>query len=346
LGLPVTLRPYSGELLYSWLSRVAALYRVGMIDLLGPTVPAQELCLEPSVSTLETLAAVMRLSAPEIRALCVCSDQISQAWWNIRQITPDAFSPEMEYQFRPAIKFCRVCLWHDFTYEGNEFLRRQWMLCVPTICSIHGMPLEERCRTCLTLQLPSFVKTGRGFRVTCSNCGTFLAGSEISLGGAKIAEASQIKLLQRFEAVVYDALNNRWNVGFPGASVGPRELLRTVEDLLWLITRTVEGFDQMFVHHLNDTSFRVPRFIYQLPKAHPWLGQFPISTRLGLVSHLAALFGGAAIRQQLFTDPTVPYALLAGLKSLVPSDAKQFNQKMASWPDEHKSLVFGPNYTH
>ena len=103
----------------------------------------------------------------------------------------------------------------------------------------------------------------------------------------------------------------------------------------------------MFVHHLNDTSFRVPRFIYQLPKAHPWLGQFPISTRLGLVSHLAALFGGAAIRQQLFTDPTVPYALLAGgLKSLVPSDAKQFNQKMASWPDEHKSLVFGPNYTH
>jgi hypothetical protein len=157
---------------------------------------------------------------------------------------------------------------------------------------------------------------------------------------------SQIMLLQRFEAVVYDALNNRWNVGFPGASVGPRELLRTVEDLLWLITRTVEGFDQMYVHHLNDTSFRVPRFIYQLPKAHPWLGQFPISTRLGLVSHLAALFGGAAIRQQLFTDPTVPYALLAGLKSLVPSDAKQFNQKMASWPDEHKSLVFGPNYTH
>jgi hypothetical protein len=38
----------------------------------------------------------------------------------------------------------------------------------------------------------------------------------------------------------------------------PEELLRTVEDLLWLITRTVEGFDQMFVHHLNDTSFRVP----------------------------------------------------------------------------------------
>jgi len=57
---------------------------------------------------------------------------------------PTPSPPEMEYQFRPAIKFCRVCLWHDFTYEGNEFLRRQWMLCVPTICSIHGMPLEER----------------------------------------------------------------------------------------------------------------------------------------------------------------------------------------------------------
>src|ERR1700733_4903639 len=120
----------------------------------------------------------------------------------------------------------------------------------------------------------------------------------------------------------------------------PEELLLTVEDLLWLITRTVEGFDQMFVHHLNDTSFRVA-------ESTSLARSIPISTRLGLGSHLAALFGGAAIRQQPFTDPTVPYALLAGgLKSLVPSDAKQFNQKMASWPGEHKSLVFGPNYTH
>ena len=34
-----------------------------------------------------------------------------------------------------------------------------------------------------------------------------------------------------------------------------------------------------------------------------------------------------------------------GLRALVPSDAKQFNQKMAVWPDEHKSLLVGPNYT-
>ena len=119
------LRPYPGELLYSWLSRVAALYRVGLTELLGSAMPARELCLEPSVSTLEALAAVTHLSAPEIRALCVCSDEISQAWWNMRQITPDAFSPEMEYQFKPTIKLCRLCLWRDFTSEGNEFLRRQ-----------------------------------------------------------------------------------------------------------------------------------------------------------------------------------------------------------------------------
>jgi hypothetical protein len=310
-------------------------------------MPARELCLEPSVSTLEALAAVTHLSAPEIRDLCVCSDQISQAWWNMRQITPDAFSPEMEYQFKPTIKFCRLCLWRDFTSEGNEFLRRQWVLCIPTICPIHGMPLEERCRTCPTSQLPSFVKTGRGFRLVCSSCTNFLAGSEVTLNGDKIVATPQIKLLESFEAMVCDALSNRWNLGFPGGSVGPRDLLRTVEDLTWLITRTVEGLDQLFVHHLNDTRFRVPRYIYQLPKAHPWLGHFPISTRLGLISHLAALFGGASIRQQLFTDPKVPYALLAGgLKNLFPSDAKQLTRKIASWPDEHKSLVFEPNYTH
>ena len=174
-----------------------------------------------------------------------------------------------------------------------------------------------------------------------------LAGSEVSLSGEKIAEPSPIKLLQSFEAVVCHALSNRWYMGFPGGSVGPRDFLRTVEDLIWLITRTVEGLDQMLVHRLNDICVRVPRYVYQLPKAHPWLGHFPISTRLGLMSHLAALFGGAAIRQQLFTDPKVPYALLTGgLKYLFPADAKQLERKIASWPDRHKSLVFATHYTH
>jgi hypothetical protein len=57
----------------------------------------------------------------------------------------------------------------------------------------------------------------------------------------------------------------------------PEELLLTVEDLLWLITRTVEGFDQMFVHHLNDTSFRVAestslaRSIPHIHETRPWI---------------------------------------------------------------------------
>jgi hypothetical protein len=124
---------------------------------------------------------------------------------------------------------------------------------------------------------------------------------------------------------------------------GPQLFLQTVEDLLWLLLRTPrpeQNFRRLFVHWLNDTVIRMPRRLYRKPGAKPWLGDFPIAIRLGLVSHLAAIIGGTAIRQQLLVSPQSCSAFERALDMLPPTDVEEFTRRLASWPQTLRTLVF------
>ena len=39
------------------------------------------------------------------------------------------------------------------------------MVCIPTICPIHRVSMEDHCWTCLSGEFPIVVKTSRGFRL-------------------------------------------------------------------------------------------------------------------------------------------------------------------------------------
>ena len=337
------LRLYGGELLYSWVARIAALYRVSLCELLKFSVSHWDLCIAPSPAVLPLLAEMTRLSSDVVHRLTIAASGIAPSWWNIRQVTPDAFSPNMEYQYRPTFKFCRLCLWHDVVSQGNEFLRKEWMVCIPTICPIHGVPMEDHCWNCLSGEFPIVVKTSRGFRLVCSRCGRQLATSDMP---KKAAMIPQMEVLQHFESALSRALRNEGSLQFPGASVGPTFFLQTIEDLLWLLTRQREGLDQFFVHWLNDTVVRLPRRLYRNPGARPWLGDFPIQIRRGLIAHLAALAGGSAIRHRLFAFPGERYVLREVLQTLCPPDAKDFERRLRAWPQMLQTLVFEPHYTY
>ena len=286
--LPVVLRPYGGELLYSWLARIAALYRVSLCDLFNFSVSLWDLCIAPSPAVLPLLAEMTRLSSDVVHRLTIAASGIAPSWWNIRQVTPDAFSPNMVYQYRPTVYFCRLCLWHDIVSQGNEFLRKEWMVCIPTICPIHAVPMEDHCSACLSQEFPIFAKTSRGFRLLCAGCKRPLASPRFPGNAGRIPE---VETLQAFEWALSCALKKEGSLQFPGASVGHQWFLQMVEDLLWLLlTSPREGFEHL-VNWLNDTVVRVPRRLYRNPGARPWLGDFPIQIRRGLVSHLAALVG-------------------------------------------------------
>ncbi len=198
--------------------------------------------------------------------------------------------------------------------------------------------MEDRCNFCSSWELPVSVRTGRGFRFRCAYCKHPLANPRIS---DKTTLAPENMILLSFEAAFADALKNKRNLGFPGASIGPGHFLRMVEDLFWLFTRKTDGDGQLFVHHLNRTAFRMSRRLYYLPQSRPWLGDFNAQNRLALVSHIVALAGGKSIQQRLFLDSARRhFAIPEALKWLHSSDRKQLRRRLAEWRNSNETPYF------
>jgi len=90
----------------------------------------------------------------------------------------------------------------------------------------------------------------------------------------------------------------------------------------------------------------MPCSLYRYPRARPWLGDFSIKIRRGLVAHLATLVGGTTVRQRLSPHFLNRDSLGQALTALRPADAKEFEIRLASWPQMLKTLVFEPQSTH
>ena len=291
----------------------------------------------PSGELVASLCEITRLTSDVIRQLTISASGIGQAWWNIRQIAPDVLFPNMEYEYRPSFKFCRLCLWDDSVSQRDQFIRREWMLAVPTICLVHGVPMEEVCETCQSREFPIFATSRRGFRLVYVHCRRVLAKPEFVGRSGFIPEVNTLKA---FESALVHTLNKQWSFEFPAAWDGPRSFLQAVEDLLGLLlTRPREGFEH-FVNWLDSTIIRVPQGLSRQPKARPWLGDFPLRIRRGFVSHLAALLGGHAVRQRLFAFPTKRYAFAELLEKLSSPEAEKFKRRLATWPPTLRTLVF------
>jgi hypothetical protein len=340
--VPVVLRPYSGEILYSWLARTAAVYGVDHSDLLGFPATPWDLLAAPAPETLRGLAEFTRMPETALADLTIAGTDLPQRWWSIRQITPDPFAPNMEYTYHPTITFCRLCLWNDFITDGNEYLRLKWMAAVPTICPSHRVPMEDSCNFCSAWGLPISERTSRGFRFVCADCKRPFASPQI-IGRTTLSP--EILILLEFEAALRDALKNERNLRFPGAWIGPKSFLQMVEDLSWLLTRRTEGNGRLFVHHLNRTVFHISRRLYCLPQSRPWLGDFDARNRLGLLSYIAALVGGRWIRERLFLNPSPGHSGMAeALTWLCSSDRSTLRHRVAAWPQIGRNTVFTAAY--
>ena len=69
------------------------------------------------------------------------------------------------------------------------------MLCVPTICPIHAVRMEDDCSFCHVWDFPTFVKPTRGFQLVCAGCRRPLASREFP---GKAALIPQVRTLQAF----------------------------------------------------------------------------------------------------------------------------------------------------
>jgi TniQ len=129
--LPVVLRPLTEETLHSWLSRVAAVYRMSLDQLLAPSLShLHSLMLELDSSTLQFLANLTRTTPDFLSRHTVSSWTTEERlqWLTIWQTEPSWMFPHYEFRFQLTTNYCEACLLEDAATTGVEFLRLHWLL--------------------------------------------------------------------------------------------------------------------------------------------------------------------------------------------------------------------------
>jgi hypothetical protein len=177
--LPFAPRPIPGEVLSSWLMRVAASNLVQPEDLLealetlhGP-VPASDL-LDYSIpeKTVAALSTFCRISPRIIRDM------------DIRRLAPQLDSVLfMRYEHEPLFRgsrlrarrvrysFCPLCL----VKERVIYTRWDWSVACVTLCNIHQIPLLDECPACGETDPLNYSGVDLQPNVICRSCDEDLA---------------------------------------------------------------------------------------------------------------------------------------------------------------------------
>ena len=287
---PVTFRPKRGEVLYSWIARIGAVYGVSPRDLLPGAVNIyypSALVQSGDRSVLSALAQSTGVPVKALvkRTLAGSSWRWPQEWW----VGGAAPSPQL----------CPTCLTADLqSGDRVQFLRLQWQCAAMTICPKHGVPLFEACPHCRRINWPICEATGLGrFRFLCGECGS---PQEQGAWPEHPTSEAALRLLLAFETQLLRALQGR-SIQWSWIGATPTEFLLLVTDLLWAITRPTDSSTPI-ICNLQTRSF--PLGHRSLPFREPtqW-GVASANVRRCVLAAVLAAFGNSRVRSLLQTCP-------------------------------------------
>jgi hypothetical protein len=289
---PVSLRPVRGELLYSWMARVAAVYGVAPHELLPETVFAADalpsMVQEAGPHILKTLSAFTGASRSSIAKLTLVG---GRPYW-----LPDWVIAQSKSRFStmPSLQVCPQCLSDDTGTSGIQYLRLRWQSAVMTLCPMHLLPLEQTCICCHRIGWPVCERTiFRRFRFFCSHCSS---PQEMSRWIGPEPNSPAVRLLICFEKQLLAALANRaveWSwIG----QATPGEFQRLVADLLWALTSY--GYGAKPIHRLQTSAFPLSSRSVPNPETKHWRFASPADRRCLFASALS-IFGRPSVSQIL-----------------------------------------------
>ena len=159
--LPLAPRPHHGEAISSWMARVAARY-----DLTADHLASHVLARRPvgihrvehldhrADAELElALATASRMTPDRIRALRIAGDDGSASCWH-----------------RLTSAWCPKCVRTDLLDTREVYERALWRLGCCVMCSVHGIPLEDRCSRCMAGARCRFSAVDGLLRLACTGC--------------------------------------------------------------------------------------------------------------------------------------------------------------------------------
>jgi hypothetical protein len=172
--LPLAPPPLPGELLASWIGRLACLYDAppeGLwYELAGS--PAAELALighnQPSGNSLLeqcapiAIATRLEVGAVAATAMSVMLPAAPAAWLRSEIVST--------YQ----VPWCPACLRDDVAHHRPPYLRRLWAAGCVVVCPRHRAALVDTCPGCQRRTRPVFRWEGRGPVLVCATCEALL----------------------------------------------------------------------------------------------------------------------------------------------------------------------------
>jgi hypothetical protein len=310
--LPLAPPPLAGELLGSWVGRLACLYGLPPQRLWNELagLPASGFVWVggagvPWVEQIGRVAAAARL---ERRALIATTVEAMFANAPAGWLRPTLISIA-------RIPWCPACLHEDQAQGRAPHLRRLWAAGCVVVCPRHFMPLTDVCRGCGRPAPPVFHWIGSGPVVACGLCHALLSsdgvppyrtGDPSQSRMANVPPAAVIAT-RRVQAMVLRALRGRPLAAPDGPPIAAIEVIATVERLM------------------EDLLFPLgiiarPGPAMPMPAAHGQrsiaLGLFGAGAAFALLAAVAALLalsGPAALRDGFMAlDPQRLWALPVG----------------------------------
>jgi hypothetical protein len=338
--LPVVLRPEPGEVLSSWVCRIAAIYGVEVAEILGPGIRYEHLAVSPEESALNAICIATRIPARFARLHTFRG--YYWRWpdhWATRRILRSRCFGKSYHEETPLMQVCVRCLQED-RQHGVQFLRLRWLSAAATFCQRHREPLVECCTLCARVCMPACRRIAGLFYFVCDACD----GVQEEYRGKKLrrCDESGVEWLLRFERTLSQALDGGQVDPLWAGPSTPKQFVRLVEDLVWALTRPAKINSQQSPIAWFAVN-RFPHGRYRLgPTADHCLSITTVQWRRTLLAAVSCLLAGPELRRVMDNDP---WTQIRGtsLADLTECLAEPFSEELRirslHWPPNPRAML-------
>jgi hypothetical protein len=250
LQLPFSPRPFSQELLSSWLLRVAAANCVSLNELLvGFELRNRRLEFEGTIdyrlteSTVEALAVFCRTPVRTIHNMAIAYRAPKQSPRLLLRFTECHRHCGRACSIRARYAFCSSCLDEQTTIHVHW----EWALSFLLFCPVHRSPMLEACPSCGWPDPLSFAGEGEHAQASCRFCNASLRCTH--LGDLELNQASHgLAIETAYRAAILGIAPDASLLG----KTSDLQFRQFVEDLLDLVETAFASVERGFLccsHH-------------------------------------------------------------------------------------------------
>jgi hypothetical protein len=320
--------PLKGELVSSWLSRVAAANCISLEELLDALCLVNRWSCSPSEYLDVNLDLVFQLALSEF---CRVPSELISQMTLVRQFpgipqemflsSPNFFSTSgYPIICHAGYAFCPDCLYEAAQMGDPAYIPAAWSLALLTHCRAHSRPLRSRCPICFVEEPLLFPTPPQKSGFFCRSC-----GFDFSVNFIREKPAPRIKAVMALEdaylkAVWGTAPDPRWLRG-----ISSRDFRLLVESLVVLFSSRLPGETHILAAFLLDHEV-AERYHFCRHAAEAKLPYFSWHWRFAVIFSIAkVIFGEHA-------DPTC--------SAFCPDSSQVFFELLQNLPWEDHIHIF------